>query len=111
MNLEHPRIVFGPCVNFLTGDNGSGKSTILIALCIGLGAIPKHLDRDGALHGFIRRGEILCSIKLVICNKGARRYRPELYGDTITVERRITDKSNAFRIKDTDLKKPADGAE
>ena len=42
-------IDFNPRVNFLVGSNGSGKSAILAAVVLGLGANAKATNRSGSL--------------------------------------------------------------
>lgn len=46
-NLE---ITFNPNVNFIVGRNGSGKSAILTALVVGLGARASATNRGSKLH-------------------------------------------------------------
>ena len=45
----------GHCINFITGKNGSGKSSLLQAIVIGLMSGAKHVGRYSSLGEFVRR--------------------------------------------------------
>eukprot|EP00854_Cymbomonas_tetramitiformis_P016509 gene16509-19603_t len=47
----------GPRLNLLLGPNGTGKSTFVCGICIGLAGSPKLLGRGDRFTDFIRRGE------------------------------------------------------
>ncbi|RDX68774.1 Structural maintenance of chromosomes protein 6A, partial [Mucuna pruriens] len=47
---------FGSHVNFITGQNGSGKSAILTALCVAFGCRAKGTQRASTLKDFIKTG-------------------------------------------------------
>uniref|UniRef100_A0A453MXJ0 Rad50/SbcC-type AAA domain-containing protein n=1 Tax=Aegilops tauschii subsp. strangulata TaxID=200361 RepID=A0A453MXJ0_AEGTS len=49
-------IELGQHVNFITGQNGSGKSAILTALCIAFGCRAKNTQRAATLKDFIKTG-------------------------------------------------------
>ncbi|XP_026407116.1 structural maintenance of chromosomes protein 6B-like isoform X1 [Papaver somniferum] len=88
-------IELGECVNFITGQNGSGKSAILTALCVAFGSTAKGTQRAATLKDFIKTG---CSYALVcveIKNQGEEAFKPEIYGDVIIVERRVTESSGS----------------
>ena len=44
-------VEFNQRINFIIGANGSGKSAILTALTIGLGARAKNTDRGSTIKG------------------------------------------------------------
>ncbi|EJD35341.1 P-loop containing nucleoside triphosphate hydrolase protein [Auricularia subglabra TFB-10046 SS5] len=46
----------GPYLNMIIGPNGTGKSSIACALCIGLGWPPSLLGRAGELKAFVKNG-------------------------------------------------------
>ncbi|KAI8462241.1 MAG: P-loop containing nucleoside triphosphate hydrolase protein [Monoraphidium minutum] len=46
----------GPRLNLVLGPNGTGKSSLVCAICIGLGGRPQLLGRADNLRDFIRRG-------------------------------------------------------
>ncbi|XP_024531851.1 structural maintenance of chromosomes protein 6A isoform X1 [Selaginella moellendorffii] len=87
-------------VNFITGQNGSGKSAILTALCIAFGIRARGTQRATSLKDFIKTG---CSYALVIVemkNEGCDSYKPERYGKMIIIERRITATASTTALKD-----------
>ncbi|CAA0401302.1 unnamed protein product [Arabidopsis thaliana] len=96
-NLE---IEFGDWVNFITGQNGSGKSAILTALCVAFGCRARGTQRAATLKDFIKTG---CSYALVyveLKNQGEDAFKPEIYGDTLIIERRISDSTSLTVLKD-----------
>ncbi|KAJ5887501.1 hypothetical protein N7495_007542 [Penicillium taxi] len=46
----------GPKLNMVIGPNGTGKSTLVCAICLGLGWGPKHLGRAKDLGEFVKHG-------------------------------------------------------
>ncbi|KAH0795915.1 structural maintenance of chromosomes protein 6 [Histomonas meleagridis] len=86
-----------PRVNFITGRNGSGKSSILVALSVGLGSNTKLSGRGQSLSGLIKDGRHEATISIVIQN-GPNGYQFEKYGETITITRKITHSSSRFEI-------------
>ncbi|RDW92462.1 hypothetical protein BP5796_01856 [Coleophoma crateriformis] len=46
----------GPNLNMVIGPNGTGKSSLVCAICIGLGWAPSHLGRATQLGDFVRHG-------------------------------------------------------
>ena len=81
---------FGRHVNFITGDNGSGKSAIVAALQLCLGANANNTGRGRNLSAFIREGsDGPAIVQLKLLNKGADAFKPKEYGETITIERQI----------------------
>eukprot|EP00249_Psilotum_nudum_P022184 c28410_g1_i1 orf=301-3471(+) len=100
-------IEFIDYVNFITGQNGSGKSAILTALCVAFGIKARGTQRATTLKEFIKNG---CSQALVVVemkNEGVDAFRPDLYGKKITIERKITESGNASVLKDWQGKKVA----
>ncbi|RWR86686.1 structural maintenance of chromosomes protein 6B-like protein isoform X1 [Cinnamomum micranthum f. kanehirae] len=88
------QIELGECVNFITGQNGSGKSAILTALCVAFGSRARGTQRATTLKDFIKTG---CSYALVVVemkNQGDDAFKSEIYGDVIIIERRITESSS-----------------
>jgi structural maintenance of chromosomes protein 6 len=75
-------------INFIHGANGSGKSAILAALQITLGAKARYTHRANKLADFIDHeweGNAEVSVKLL--NTESDGYRYDLYGPSITVKR------------------------
>ncbi|WOL06207.1 structural maintenance of chromosomes protein 6B-like [Canna indica] len=98
-------ISFGDWVNFITGQNGSGKSAILTALCIAFGSRARGTQRASTLKDFIKTGCSYATVLVEIKNYGEDAFKHESYGDLITIERRITESSSSITIKDHQGKK------
>eukprot|EP00934_Nitzschia_sp_Nitz4_P002927 Nitzschia sp. Nitz4//scaffold11_size288233//84805//88427//NITZ4_000754-RA/size288233-snap-gene-0.15-mRNA-1//1//CDS//3329534014//2917//frame0 len=58
----------GPRLNMVIGPNGTGKSTILCAICLGLGGEPALLGRASDIETFVANGEDEGEIELEIVN-------------------------------------------
>ncbi|KAL2982787.1 hypothetical protein AAZX31_12G006300 [Glycine max] len=91
---------FGNHVNFITGQNGSGKSTILTALCVAFGCRAKETQRTSTLKDFIKTGATDAVIQVEIQNEGEGAFKPEIYGPVIIVERRISESTSSATLKD-----------
>lgn len=70
----------GPNVNLILGPNGTGKSTIVCAICIGLAGKPKILGRALSLKEYIRHDCTTASTEVEL-------YNPD--GDNFVVKRFI----------------------
>ncbi|KAA0710832.1 Structural maintenance of chromosomes protein 6 [Triplophysa tibetana] len=81
---------FGPNVNFIVGNNGSGKSAILTALIVGLGGKATTTNRGASLKDFVKYGESAADVKVKLKNRGKEAYKIETYGDSICIEHHIT---------------------
>ncbi|XP_074541854.1 structural maintenance of chromosomes protein 6 [Halichoeres trimaculatus] len=81
---------FGSNVNFVVGNNGSGKSAILTALIVALGGNAQATNRGLSLKGFVKQGENSADVSITLRNKGRDAYRPEVYGSAIIVDLKIT---------------------
>lgn len=93
-------VQFGPHVNFIVGNNGSGKSAILTALIVGLGGKATVTNRGVSLKDFVKTGENTADVIVKLRNKGADAYKKDVYGDYITVEQRISsDGSRGYKLK------------
>ncbi|GAV68085.1 SMC_N domain-containing protein [Cephalotus follicularis] len=92
-------------VNFITGQNGSGKSAILTALCVAFGCRASKTERANSLKEFIKTGCSYALVQVEIKNQGADAFKPEIYGDVIIIERRIAASSNNTVLKDCQGKK------
>ena len=92
-------------INFVTGQNGAGKSSVLQGLVLGLLGETKHIKRFSKVSEFIKKGTNKCVIQVTLSNRGDDAYKPELYGSSITFQRTITDTgSSAYLLKDENLK-------
>ncbi|KAM6961221.1 structural maintenance of chromosomes protein 6 [Aplochiton taeniatus] len=81
---------FGPNVNFIVGNNGSGKSAILTALVVGLGGKATTTNRGVSLKGFVKHGENTADVTVKLRNRGPDAYKRDVYGDCISIEQRIS---------------------
>ena len=54
----------GPNLNMVIGPNGTGKSSLVCAICLGLGYGPKHLGRAGAIKEFVKHGKDTATIEI-----------------------------------------------
>lgn len=97
------RVKLGPLINFIIGHNGSGKSAVLTALTLCLGAKATVTNRGGNLKAFIKEGEESCTLSVKIKNQGDLAYQPEIYGRSIIVERHFTRSgTSGFKIKNAE---------
>lgn len=81
---------FNPRTNLLIGANGSGKSAVLTALIIGLGAKATATNRSNSIKELVRIGQPRSSIEIDLSNEGDDAYQPDIYGNRITVVRQIS---------------------
>lgn len=115
-------VTLNPNVNFIIGRNGSGKSAILTALTVGLGARANITSRGASVKSinilytiiffilfffynmlllcldFIKKGKNSATIEVSLFNNGSMAYKPDIYGDSITVFRSIGTTSS-YKIK------------
>ncbi|XP_050223686.1 structural maintenance of chromosomes protein 6B-like isoform X2 [Mercurialis annua] len=96
-----------PWVNFVTGQNGSGKSAILTALCIAFGSRAKGTQRAATLKDFIKTGCSYTVVEVELKNQGDEAFKHEIYGDAIIIERRINQSTSSTILKDFQGKKVA----
>lgn len=95
-------------MNFIHGQNGSGKSAILAAIQICLGAGARRTNRARNLKELVRKeasagGTPSCAkVRVTLLNHGTDGFQHELYGDEITVERTIslTGGFNGYKLLD-----------
>ncbi|NXW63626.1 SMC6 protein, partial [Eurystomus gularis] len=91
---------FGSNLNFVVGNNGSGKSSVLTALIVGLGGKATATNRGSSLKMFVRDGETSADISITLRNQGRDAFKPEVYGSSIIVNQRINlDGSRSYRLK------------
>lgn len=90
----------GPLLNFIVGENGSGKSAILTAITLCLGAKASSTNRGGSLKNFIKEGEDRGFLAVRIKNCGEDAYEHDVYGDSIIVERHFSKTgTSSFKLK------------
>ncbi|KAM8774202.1 structural maintenance of chromosomes protein 6 [Rhynchonycteris naso] len=91
---------FGANVNFVVGNNGSGKSAVLTALIVGLGGKATTTNRGSSLKGFVKDGQSSADISITLRNRGDDAYKANVYGDSIVVQQHITmDGSRSYKLK------------
>ncbi|KAM4633403.1 structural maintenance of chromosomes protein 6 [Polymixia lowei] len=91
---------FGSNVNFVVGNNGSGKSAVLTALIVALGGTAQATNRGSSLKGFVKEGESSADVSITLRNKGRDAYKPEVYGQAIIIDLRITrDGLRTYKLK------------
>jgi len=54
----------GPGLNVVVGANGTGKSTIVCGICLGLGGKPSILGRASSVTEYIKRGKTTAVIEI-----------------------------------------------
>lgn len=98
---EHLKVSLGPLINFIVGNNGSGKSAVLTALTICLGGKATATNRAQNLKSLIKEGKDHCTVSVRIKNQGALAYKPGDYGNSIVVERHFNRSgTSGFKLKD-----------
>jgi chromosome segregation ATPase len=94
-------------VNFIHGQNGSGKSAILAAIQICLGAGARRTHRASNLKELVRKGANCnaAKIRVTLLNRGTDGFQPDVYGDSITVERTIAVRGgyNGYKLYDQNM--------
>ena len=94
------RVDLGPLINFICGQNGSGKSAILTAIILCLGGKASATNRGSSLKSFIKEGQDSAKIACFIKNQGENAYMPDDYGASIEVERSFSrNGTSGFKIK------------
>ena len=77
-------------VNFIHGDNGSGKSAILAAIQICLGSNARRTGRARNLKELIRDKGPYAKVRVSLTNGGSDGYKQDVYGNVIQIERTIS---------------------
>uniref|UniRef100_A0A8C5R571 Structural maintenance of chromosomes protein 6 n=1 Tax=Leptobrachium leishanense TaxID=445787 RepID=A0A8C5R571_9ANUR len=91
---------FGPNVNFVVGNNGSGKSAVLTALIVGLGGKAALTNRGSSIKGFVKDGQTSADVSITLRNRGQDAFKHEVYGDSIVVHQHLTsDGSRSYKLK------------
>eukprot|EP00871_Galdieria_phlegrea_P004882 jgi/Galph1/5395/GphlegSOOS_G4004.1 len=88
-------VKFGPNVNIIHGQNGSGKSAVVAAIQLALGSKALSTERGHSLSDLIMQGADYASILVQIKNKAPEenkfdnRYCPDVFKDAIIIRRKI----------------------
>lgn len=60
----------GPYLNMVIGPNGTGKSTLVNAICLGLGFSPRLLNRADSVSEFVKHGKPSAFVEIELKGKG-----------------------------------------
>lgn len=74
----------GPNLNMIIGPNGTGKSTLVCAICLGLGFSPVHLGRAKQLGEFVKNGTKKAEIEIELAADPAQHSRNHIITTKIT---------------------------
>lgn len=66
----------GPSLNMIIGPNGTGKSTLVCAICLGLGWSSEHLGRSKGLSTFVKHGASEAEIEIELAKAEGERTNP-----------------------------------
>ncbi|KAJ4334178.1 Structural maintenance of chromosomes protein 5 [Ascochyta clinopodiicola] len=66
----------GPSLNMIIGPNGTGKSTLVCAICLGLGWSSDNLGRAKELSAFVKHGAAEAEIEIELARAGDMRANP-----------------------------------
>jgi len=90
------KIHFEKSITCIGGRNGSGKSAIMIALGILFGQRAHALERGNSYASLIKSGAVQATIRVTINNY--LRFKPDVYGEKIVIEKRLRDKTAKVSI-------------
>eukprot|EP00803_Ostreobium_quekettii_P001868 evm.model.scf_333.6 EVM.evm.TU.scf_333.6 scf_333:84348-99607(+) len=86
MTYKKAEVVAKPSLNVILGPNGTGKSSLVCALCLGLAGRPKLLGRADNLRDYVLRGKKGGSVEVTISGGGEERDK--------TIRRELNSKDN-----------------
>lgn len=72
VTYDYCEISPGPHMNMIIGPNGTGKSTIVCAIALGLGGTPALLGRARDINEFVKTGEDEATIMIELKKVGTR---------------------------------------
>ncbi|KAG0416666.1 Structural maintenance of chromosomes protein 6A, partial [Dictyocoela roeselum] len=93
---KHLLLTFSKMITCIGGRNGSGKSAIMVAIGLLFGRRAQSLERGSSYKSLIKSGCSVAIIRVVLAN--TRRFRPDFFGATIIVERRLRSESMSLSI-------------
>ncbi|KAI0975823.1 P-loop containing nucleoside triphosphate hydrolase protein [Xylaria arbuscula] len=76
VTYTHAEFLPGPNLNMVIGPNGTGKSSLVCAICLGLGYHPKHLGRASHVGEFVKHGEDSAAIEVELQKRPGDRANP-----------------------------------
>ncbi|XP_064122945.1 structural maintenance of chromosomes protein 6-like [Macrobrachium nipponense] len=86
---EHLALNFNDKINLVQGRNGSGKSAILSAVVIALGGSTRITSRGSNIKDLIKYDKQTASVQLTLKNNGKDAFKPDVYGTSIIIERKL----------------------
>ncbi|KAI1332258.1 P-loop containing nucleoside triphosphate hydrolase protein [Xylariaceae sp. FL0255] len=93
-------VELGPLLNFIVGENGSGKSAVLTAITLCLGGKASATNRGGSLRAFVKEGQEHANLIVKLKNQGDDAYKADVFGDFIVCERWFTKSgTSGFKLK------------
>ncbi|KAK6608222.1 Structural maintenance of chromosomes protein 6 [Botrytis cinerea] len=90
-----------PLINFVVGENGAGKSAVLTGITLCLGGKPSATNRGSSMKSLIKTGTDRGMLLVRLKNQGPDAYRPELYGESIIIERHFSGSGSTYKLKNT----------
>lgn len=84
---RHLLVRLSPHINFVVGNNGSGKSAILTGLSVCLGGRASATQRASSVDTLIREGSTTGKVRIRLFNGGSNPFQPHVYGASIVIER------------------------
>lgn len=66
----------GPSLNMVLGPNGTGKSSLVCAICIGLGYSPKLMGRASTAKDYVKNGTSVATIEIELQKRPQDRANP-----------------------------------
>ncbi|KAI0862831.1 P-loop containing nucleoside triphosphate hydrolase protein [Xylaria cubensis] len=76
VTYTHAEFLPGPNLNMVIGPNGTGKSSLVCAICLGLGYHPKHLGRASHVGEFVKHGQESATIEVELQKRPKDRVNP-----------------------------------
>ncbi|KAK8089977.1 hypothetical protein PG997_004938 [Apiospora hydei] len=76
VTYEHAEFFPGPNLNMVIGPNGTGKSSLVCAICLGLGFHPRNLGRAGHVGEFVKHGKDYAVIEVELQANPNQRSNP-----------------------------------
>ncbi|KAM0309422.1 hypothetical protein ACHAO8_009051 [Botrytis cinerea] len=101
MNHKNLKVPLGPLINFVVGENGAGKSAVLTGITLCLGGKPSATNRGSSMKSLIKTGTDRGMLLVRLKNQGPDAYRPELYGESIIIERHFSGSGSTYKLKNT----------
>jgi len=100
----HPslKVEFHDRTTVITGQNGSGKSAVLTAIQVCLGAKTKSTNRGKSIKDLVMTGKESAEITIQLRNQGKDAYKRDIYGKSIIVVKTIAKSgSSSYKIQNS----------